>query len=183
MYLLKLKDAKKNYLNISFDLTVNKGDLIIISGTNGTGKSTLIKMIIGYIKPDTGYISKKIKKITYLSEQQVMPEFFNSNTYLKELMRMKRGEYDRKLYYEFNIPNKPIKELSKGNRQKLAIVGALIGKTDLYVFDEPLSGLDNQSVKIFSNKIKALQEEGCSVVIATHNKKAFSKLQYIDISL
>lgn len=176
MPLIKLEEASKNYLTTKFNLEINKGDLIIVSGTNGTGKSTLIKLLIGYIKPDIGVIKKHTKRITYLPENQIMPDFLDSETYLKELMRMKKGEYDKNLYYDFMIPNKIIKNLSKGNKQKLALVGCFIGKTDLYVFDEPLSGLDTKSINIFKKKILALKNAGASIVISTHSPKVFLKI-------
>lgn len=183
MCLVRFENATKNYINVKFNLEINKGDLIIVTGINGSGKSTLIKLIIGYIKPDSGLLIKNTKQIAYLPENHIMPEFLTSKSYLNELMRINKDNINYTLYERLNIPNKKIKNLSKGNRQKLAIVGCLIGNNDIYVFDEPLSGLDQNSIIIFYEVIKDLQNKGHSIIISTHNKNAFNNLEYIDISL
>lgn len=183
MCLVRFENASKNYINVKFNLEINKGDLIIVTGINGSGKSTLIKLIIGYIKPDSGLLIKNTKQIAYLPENHIMPEFLTSKSYLNELMRINKDNINYTLYERLNIPNKKIKNLSKGNRQKLAIVGCLIGNNDIYVFDEPLSGLDQNSIIIFYEVIKDLQNKGHSIIISTHNKNAFNNLEYIDISL
>lgn len=184
MFLINLEAAKKHYLDICFDLKINKGDLIIISGTNGTGKSTLLKLIVGFIKPDRGTITKRTKRITYLSEHQALPESLLVEDYLNAIERIRGGKYNQSLFENFDIPyNKKIFELSKGNKQKLAIVSTVIGLNDLYVFDEPLSGLDDKSTLVFKELITQMKNNNKSVVISTHNPQKFNELANIKIVL
>lgn len=177
MCLVDLKEVSKHYLDINFNLQVNKGDLIVISGTNGTGKSTLIKLIVGFIKPDRGLLIKHTKNISYLSEHQSLPEGLYIENYLKAIERIRKGMYNKVLFEKFDIPyNKKISQLSKGNKQKLLIVSNIVGNNDLYVFDEPLSGLDDNSVLVFKSLIKGLKDAEKSVIISTHNPNVFNSI-------
>jgi len=77
----------------------------------------------------------------------------------------------------FNIPIfKSIHELSKGNLQKLAIVSTFIGKPDLIILDEPLSGLDHESTLVLKNYIEMKQKEGMSFIVSTHQPELFLHL-------
>lgn len=184
MLLISLNKASKHYLDVDFDITINKGDLIVISGTNGTGKSTLVKLIVGFIKPDKGIITKKTNKITYLSEHQSLPESLYVKKYLSTIERIRKGSYNKMLLREFKIPyNKKIHELSKGNKQKLSIVSTIVGNNDLYVFDEPLSGLDDKSILVFKALIEKMCKNNKSIVISTHKPNVFKALANLCIEL
>lgn len=184
MPLISIVEANKNYLNISFNLELNKGNLVVISGTNGTGKSTLVKLIVGFIKPDNGYIIRKTKKITYLSEHQALPLDIYVSRYLKIIQKIRKGPYNQVLFREFDIPyNKKIKDLSKGNKQKLSILSTIIGDNDIYVFDEPLSGLDNKSIKTFESIVRTMKEHDKAVVISIHKPEVFDKIVDKSVSL
>lgn len=177
MPLIELREASKNYLDRTFDLTVEQGKCIIISGKNGVGKSSLINMMIGFIKPDIGCVSRKKARVGYLPEELMLPLFVNTMTYLKTIARIKRGHVDESLVSAFRIPLfKSIVELSKGNRQKLALTSTLIGNPQIIILDEPLSGLDVDACNILKNKLMMLKEEGKGIVIATHDPRFFSDL-------
>lgn len=177
MPLIELREASKTYLDRSFDLTVEQGKCLLISGKNGVGKSSLINMMIGFTKPDIGSVSRKKAKIGYLPEELMLPLFVNTMTYLKNIARIKHGKVDESLVSEFQIPMfKSIIELSKGNRQKLALVSTFIGNPKIIILDEPLSGLDNVAKDILKNKLIMLKNEGKGIVISTHDPHFFSDL-------
>lgn len=182
MSLIKLEDVSKKYLNIKFNLTINESEILIINGINGIGKSTLLKLIANYIKPDTGLIERSIKKISYLEENFSLPESLKVKDYIKIIEELKQDRYDYNLATDFNIPfDKHIKHLSKGNKQKLALLTTFIGKHELCLLDEPLNGLDSEAVKILIKYIKNCKDQ--SFIIISHQFKKFSKIASREIEL
>lgn len=177
MPLIKLEDVKKNYLNKTFNLEISPKDFIIVSGENGQGKTTLIQLVLGYIYPDQGKITGKKLKIGYLPEKASLPLFVKVNQYLETLARIKKTTMDHELLYLFHIPlSKSIHQLSKGNMQKLALTSIFLGNPDLIILDEPLSGLDQESVNILSNYIQKRRDDGMSFLISTHQPDRFKHL-------
>jgi ABC-2 type transport system ATP-binding protein len=177
MPLIELKKASKTYLDQSFDLTVEEGKCLLISGRNGAGKSSLIHLMIGFTKPDFGIVLRKKTKIGYLPEELMLPLFVNTMTYLKTIARIKRGKIDEMLISNFKIPIfKSIIELSKGNRQKLALASTFIGNPKIIILDEPLTGLDDEAKNMLIDKLFVLKEEGKGIVVATHDPRFFSDL-------
>lgn len=167
MNLIQLIDVKKSYLNKTFNLTIKKNNITIINGTNGSGKSTLVKLISGLLKKDTGKIIKQTNKIKHLQEVISFPENLIVSDYLRIMSKINRGNPDERLINEFKVPmDKKIFELSKGNKQKLYIITTFIGNNDLYILDEPLNGLDDQSIVFFIEYLKKL--ENISIIIVTH---------------
>lgn len=182
MSLIKLNNVSKKYLNIKLNLIINKNETIIINGINGIGKSTLLKLITNYIKPDMGLIERNIKKISYLEENFKLPESLKVKDYIKIIEDLKSDRYDNILAKKFNIPfNKEIRHLSKGNKQKLAILTTFIGEYELCLLDEPLNGLDSESIKILINYIKNCKDK--SFVIISHQYKLFKKIATREIEL
>lgn len=182
--LIKLSDVKKNYLNQRFDLEIHQKDFILVSGENGHGKSTLIKLILGFIYPDQGKITSKKLKIGYLPEKAMLPMFVRVSTYLDNLSRIKKTSMDYELLYLLKVPlSKSIHELSKGNQQKLAIISTFMGHPDLVIMDEPLSGLDHESCDLLESYIKDQKEKGMSFMVSTHQPHRFKHLasQHIEL--
>jgi len=177
MHLIKLEGVRKNYLNQTFDLEIHPKDFILVSGENGRGKTTLIQLVLGYIYPDHGFIQSKKLKIGFLPERASLPLFVKVNTYLETLARIKKTTMDHELLYQFHVPlSKSIHELSKGNMQKLALISTFLGKPDLIILDEPLSGLDQESADILEHYISKKRCEGMSFMISTHQPERFKHL-------
>lgn len=175
--LIKLKQAKKNYLDHAFDLTIEERDFIIVSGQNGAGKTTLIHLLLGFTTPDEGMIEKGKLKIGYLPERINLPLFIKVFQYLETLARLKKSELDQELMMMFNVPLfKSVHTLSKGNMQKLAIISTFLGTPDLIILDEPLSGLDVKTCHIFKDYLKKRRDAGLSILISTHQPELFKDL-------
>ncbi|QWB95376.1 ATP-binding cassette domain-containing protein [Mycoplasmatota bacterium] len=167
--LVKFRDVYKYDVKKAYNFEINKGDCVLISGENGQGKTTLTKLILGYIRPDQGLIEKKHMQIGYLPEHISFPWFMKVNRYLERLSMIKQSKaYDQYIYL-FEIPLfKTIYELSKGNRQKLGIISACIGKPDMIILDEPLSTLDEKGREQFYDMIASIKNEEQAVIIITH---------------
>lgn len=177
MPLIKLQNAGKKYLPRTFDLEINPSDFILVSGENGNGKTTLIQLVLGFTHPDSGSVESRKLKIGYLPEKTMLPMFVKVMPYLETMARIKRSKIDQNLLLSFNIPIfKSIHELSKGNQQKLAIVSTFIGKPDLIILDEPLSGLDYESTHILKGYIEKKKQEGMSFIVSTHQPELFLHL-------
>lgn len=177
MTLIQLFEAKMHYVEVSYNLKIERGKCILISGENGSGKSTLIRLILGFITPDQGRVIRKKLKISYLPEQVSLPLFIKVKTYLEGFANMKKTEINWRLVESFELPiDKSIHELSKGNLQKLGLILTLIGTSDLLIFDEPLTGLDETMKKIFINALEEVKKCGIGWVISSHEPHRFSPL-------
>lgn len=177
MHLIKLLEAKKHYCPQSFSLEIHPCDFILISGENGKGKTTLLELILGFKKPDQGSIDKKKLKIGYLPEVMMLPPLIKVSDYLETLAKVKKDVLSEELIHMFDIPLfKYIHQLSKGNQQKLAIISTFIGRPDLVILDEPLSGLDELSIHKLIVFLKAKQELGLSFMVSTHQPELFLEL-------
>ncbi len=174
MTLIHLSEAKMKYLDKTYDLKIEMGQCILISGENGTGKSTLIRLILGFILPDQGKVVRNKAKISYLPEQVNLPPFIKVKAYLEGFARMKKAQVDWDLVDLFGLPiQKSIHELSKGNRQKLGIILTLLGKSDLIIFDEPLTGLDETMKTMFIDQLNYVKSLGIGIIISSHEPQRF----------
>lgn len=176
---IKLEDVSKSYhkqvLLNKINLDIYRGDAIALLGPNGCGKSTMMRLI-GQLSPvSTGKVShSKSLKIGY-----VAPDFPDSlltpETLFKQLMAIDQlsGAYDMmaELVEQFGISQMlktPISYLSKGSKQKINVIQALLSRPDILLLDEPLSGQDVASQVYFIKLIQKLNEEGVTVIMCCH---------------
>lgn len=157
--LLKLENVKKNYGNFSLDcsMEVKRGQVTGIIGSNGAGKSTTFKSILGLIFPDGGNIEmfgKNVNDISIEDKEKIGVVLTEAN--VNELLRAKDLVPIMKAMYkkfsaedylnkckQYNIPmDKPIKEYSTGMKAKLKLILALSHDAELLILDEPTAGLD-----------------------------------------
>lgn len=185
---LVLKNVSKTFVgkravdNISFEL--NKPGVFGLLGTNGAGKTTTIRMLLGIIKKDSGEITwngkavdRKSVNFGYLPEERgVYPKtkIYNQLMYFAELKGMKKEEADeaiknwaKKLKVEEYL-DKTAEKLSKGNKQKIQFMTAVIHNPELLVLDEPFSGLDPVNTELLKNIIINLVKEGKYIIMSAH---------------
>ena len=187
--MLKVENVSKYYDdfkavdNLSFE--VKEGEIFGLLGANGAGKTTTFRMIMNLLEPSSGKITLNGKKIDYNVTDEI--GFLTEERSLllkltvKELMiyygslkSMKKDEILselKKWLKRFNIEeyeNKKIKELSKGNKQKIQIISSIIHKPKLLILDEPFSGLDPINVDMFIDVINELKENGTIIIFSSH---------------
>lgn len=185
---LKIESLTKKYgefkaLN-NVSLEAENGKILGILGRNGAGKTTTIKSIMGIIEPDSGAITYNgvdIRKanvpIGYLPEERGL--YVNSLVkdqllYFAMLngMDQKRAiDEIKKLLDEFKIPtylNKKVKTLSKGNKQKIQLISAILHKPQIVILDEPFSGLDPVNIELFKNTVLNLKKQGATILFSSH---------------
>lgn len=181
----KVYSNKKVINNLS--LTVDSGKVIAILGGNGTGKSTLLRLIACVEAPSSGKIiySDKNCHIGYVPERFPKGLHFTPSEYLfymgkingipkTELKKMIRDYLQRFKLKEFD--DRRISELSKGNIQKVGIIQAILKKPQLFILDEPLSGLDSNAQQELLIIIKELKQQGTTTIITYHESNVLEPI-------
>lgn len=169
--------------HLSFE--VKPGEIFGLLGVNGAGKTTTFRMIIGLLEPTSGEITLDGKKIDYsvtdtigfLTEERSLLTKLTVREqcqYYGVLKGMKEKEIDERLdelLNKFGISSykdKKIKELSKGNQQKIQFITAILNKPRLLICDEPFSGLDPFNVELFKNELREMAENGSMIIFSSH---------------
>lgn len=169
--------------NVSF--SVEKGKIFGIVGRNGAGKSTIFRTILNIVEPTKGKIlyenkkidSKVLDKIGYLPEEgSLIPSYtvLELCEYYGSLKLMDNDEIKKNLLMwleEFNIVeymNKKVKDLSKGNRQKIQFIVSVLHNPELLILDEPFSGLDPVSTEELKNAILKFKNQNKIIIFSSH---------------
>ena len=182
--LLICKNVNKNYGNKkvlkNINFSIPRGKIIGLLGKNGTGKTTLIKLINDLLTLDSGEIiidGKKVgveskKIISYLPERTYLDKSMTVN----EVIDMFSEFYDnfdakkaRKLLKDLKLDvNSKLSKMSKGMQEKVQLVLVMSRKALLYILDEPLGGVDPATRDYILDTILTNFNEGASVIISTH---------------
>ena len=187
--MLKVDNVRKCYGDIvavdGVSFTVNDGEIFGLLGLNGAGKTTTFRMILGLLDDYTGditidgeHINYTISdKIGFLTEERSLllkMTVLEQIIYYGVLKSMDESVIEKRLDYwleRFEISeykNRRIKELSKGNQQKIQFISAIINEPKLLILDEPFSGLDPINVELFKSVILELKKKGTSIIFSSH---------------
>jgi len=187
--MLKVNDVVKYYGKIcavnGLSFEVKEGEIFGLLGENGAGKTTTFRIIMGLLDADQGVVTLDDKGIDYnvtdyigfLTEERSLLTKLTVKeqiVYYGVLKGMYENEILKKLdelLEEFEIveyKNRKIKELSKGNQQKIQFISAIINDPKLLILDEPFTGLDPINVAMFKKYIRKLQKNGCSIIFSSH---------------
>ncbi|RJQ31251.1 MAG: ABC transporter ATP-binding protein [Actinobacteria bacterium] len=162
-------------------LKVEQAEIFGLLGPNGAGKTTTIRLLMGLIKPTKGSAkidkfdcwaqSVEVKRICgYIPGDVRLYQKYTGSQLIKLYREVRGGakladELTQRLDYD---PSKKVKSLSKGNRQKLAVILALMHKPDVLILDEPTSGLDPLMQQEFYKILKEFKEDGSTVLVSSH---------------
>ncbi len=185
---LKVENLVKNYGayravdGLSFELT--EPGVFALLGTNGAGKTTSIRMILGMLSADSGSVTWDGKRFTtagnsvgYLAEERgLYPKYkiMDQLLYFASLKGMKRQDAQRALGYWFErmgvqeYRDKRAEQLSKGNQQKIQLIAALAADPQLLILDEPLSGLDPVNAELFKSVIREEIQKNKYIIMSSH---------------
>ena len=168
--------------NISFEM--NKPGVFGLLGTNGAGKSTTIRMILGILKKDSGKITWNEKEVErkyvnfgYLPEERgIYPKIkiCDQLMYLAKLKGMKKKDAEDAMNFWLKrleveeYRNLTAEKLSKGNQQKIQFITAVLHNPELLVIDEPFSGLDPINTELLKSAILELVEKGTYIIMSSH---------------
>jgi len=193
--MIKISNLKKYYgknrgiEDVSFE--IKEGEIFGLIGPNGAGKTTTIRILTGFLNEDAGEakingfklpedINKVKKDIGYIPGEVN----FYGDMRISEFLKFNRDFYDNvDTNYEKEIiellgidTTKKFKELSLGNKKKVAILQALVHKPKYLILDEPTSGLDPLVQQKFYNLIKTHKEMGCAILFSSHVLSEIEKL-------
>lgn len=184
MNLLEIKNVSKTLDNKKIlddiNLKIAEGKIIGLLGKNGAGKSTLIKSINGLLTLDEGEILFKGKEIGVYSKENI--SYLPERTYLDKTMKVKDViKYFSEFYKDFSVerayslleklkldPEVRIYKMSKGMQEKLQLILVMSRDADLYILDEPLSGVDPATRDYILDTILSNFKDGSSIIISTH---------------
>ena len=182
-HVTKYYDDFRAVNDLSFE--IKEGEIFGLLGVNGAGKTTTFRMIMGLLDKTKGEITLDGKKIDYTLTDQIgflteERSLITSKTVLEQaiyygvLKGMTEKEVEKKLdeyLDEFNIKeykNKKIKELSKGNQQKIQFIISILHSPRLLILDEPFSGLDPINVEMFKKVILRLKKNKTMIIFSSH---------------
>jgi ABC-2 type transport system ATP-binding protein len=171
--------------NITF--SIQKGEIVGLLGPNGAGKTTLIKILTGYLQPDSGVVEvddldvmrnhQAVQSIIgYLPENAPLYPELSVQFYLKMIAELREIPADQQLeciseaVYAVGLGgylNRPIAHLSKGYRQRVGLAQAILHRPRLLILDEPTIGLDPTQIVQIRNLIKQLAQNS-TVLFSTH---------------
>ena len=185
--IIELKDLTKDYGEgrgiFNINLTISKGEMVGFVGTNGSGKTTTIRNILGFLKPTSGsssvlgleswtHSSEFIKRIGYVPGEIAFPDLPTGTAFLKsqaDFLGLKDMSYANYLIEKLQLdPSAPLKRMSKGMKQKTAIVAALMNNPDIIILDEPTTGLDPLMRDAFLEIISEEHKKGKTIFMSSH---------------
>ena len=187
-------DGKKTLDNVSFD--VYQGEFLSILGPSGCGKTTILRILIGLLKPDSGFVEKEGKNITNIHpSERGMGIVFQNYALFENMTVLQNIEYALKIKKENKtkeaqakireqvvnmICHMELEEymdkkpalLSGGQQQRVAIARTLVMNPDIILFDEPMSALDAATRLSLRKVLKDIQEEfGTTMIYITHDQE------------
>jgi zinc transport system ATP-binding protein len=203
---VELEKASVSYSNgfqalVQVTLQVHDGDFLGLVGPNGSGKTTMISMILGLVKPTTGSVKlfgeplnrRNLRRVGYVPQKTMLSDtIFPSTVFETALMgrvvqagvlhRYSRADY-RKVEDELehlsihDLRNRKISELSGGQSQRVLLAKALASDPELLILDEPTSGVDTRTAAEFYDTLKHLnRDHGITVMLVTHDIGLVTKL-------
>lgn len=195
--MIELKHVSRNFNNTvavdDLNFKLSSGETLGIIGQNGAGKSTTFRMIMGFIEPSKGQIlvdgklvNEKIRNsFGFMPEERGLYQnetIINQMTYFGELhgmnhldLRMNLRKWMKKLDVVGDFNDK-IKDLSKGNAQKVQLIAVLMFEPKLIILDEPFSGLDPVNAELLNNAILELKRKGSMIVFSSHSMNNVEKV-------
>lgn len=185
--IIKISHMTKDYGEgrgiFDFDFSIQKGEIYGLVGTNGSGKTTTLRHLMGFLSPDSGYCEinglncrkqsdKIMKMVGYVPGEIDFPDVGSGTSFLKlqaDFLGIKDMSYTEDLIDRFKIDTSaPLKRMSKGMKQKMALVAAFMAKPDILLLDEPSTGLDPVMRDALIELILEQKKRGATVFMSSH---------------
>ncbi len=186
--IIELKNLTKDFGSgkgiFNASLQIKEGEMVGFVGTNGSGKTTTLRAIVGFIKPTSGktyvfgkeswkHSAENFKDIGYVPGEISFPDLKTGTAFLKsqaDFLGLKDFEYANKLISVLKLdPRASLKRMSKGMKQKTALVAALMKSAPLLIMDEPTTGLDPLMRISFMEVIKEEHRKGKTVLMSSQS--------------
>ena len=188
MNTIELNGLTKDYGNergiFNLNLAISEGVMVGYVGTNGSGKTTTIRHIMGFLKPTSGSVavnglsswehsSEIVKQIGYVPGEIAFPDLKTGIDFLKcqaDFLGLRDMSYADELIERLQLdPRANLKRMSKGMKQKTALVAALMNDSSIIILDEPTTGLDPLMRATFLDIIKEEHKKGKTIFMSSHS--------------
>lgn len=196
---IQIADVVKEYATVravdEVSFAVSGAEILALLGPNGAGKSSLVRMLVGLTQPDSGTIEIIHQGQTF----QVLPQdvfgylpedrgLYQDRTlrqlltYLGELRNLPRQYLQQRIDYwleRFELTaraDENLKQLSKGNQQKVQLISTLLHEPAIVILDEPFSGLDPVNQEVVLNVLRELRDQGVTVLLSAHQMELVERL-------
>lgn len=195
--MLEINNLTKHYSNLkaldNVSFKVEKGEICGLLGPNGAGKTTLLRIINNLLVADSGRVAVNGEPVSLLTSRHIgyMPEerglyekmrvedqimyFGQLKGGNKPRLRNVMGEY-MEIFNLTGQGKRKVKELSKGNQQKVQIISTLVHEPELVILDEPFSGFDPINGALLKDLIARLNEKGSTIMLSSHNMGAIEEM-------
>lgn len=195
--ILEVSHLHKEFGNVialgDISFAVERGSITGLLGPNGAGKTTLLRIINAILVPDAGAVTlngapvsiETSPRIGYMPEERGLYDNMRVDDQILFFGQLKGGDRERlrtvmKEYLEmFNLSGQErrrVKELSKGNQQKVQIISTLVHEPELVILDEPFSGFDPINGAILQDVISRLHAGGTTIILSSHNMAAIEEM-------
>ncbi|MDX2969512.1 ABC transporter ATP-binding protein [Kribbella solani] len=163
------------------DLQVNAGELLALVGSNGSGKSTVLRLMVGLSRPTAGTVERNARVVSYVPDVFASHDRLSASSYLQHLGRIRGLSTTTARTRAHELLDRlalaggadtPMRKLSKGNAQKVAVAQALLAPPELLVLDEPWSGLDATAHGTLRELLTETAEQGAAVAFTEHATEA-----------
>ncbi len=167
------------------DLCIGSGEFFGLVGMNGAGKTTLLKCLLDFCAIDSGQIrifgvshreTTARSPLAFLPERFMPPYYLNGGDFLKYMLRLQGIPYEharvlamlQSLDLDATALTTPVHNYSKGMTQKLGLAGCFLANKQLYVLDEPMSGLDPKARALLKNRLLDIKTGGGTLFFSSH---------------
>ncbi len=182
--IIEFKDVHKSYGNKEIlkgvNLNISKNKIIGLLGPNGSGKTTMIKLMNGLLQPDEGNV--EVNGLKPSVETKKIVSYLPEKTYLNDWMKVKDIlAFFQDFYEDFDMEkankmignlkidkNEKLKTMSKGTKEKVQLILVMSRNADLYILDEPIGGVDPAARSYILKTILSNYNENSTLLIATH---------------
>lgn len=169
---VSLRIAGKPILeNVSLD--IQPGEVLTILGANGAGKSSLVKILTGLLKPSSGSVHRQTARIGYVPQKSMTEVALTVIELMQYFAAIKKCSHEEVMQVLTRVGLLPfrdyyLQELSGGYRQRVALAQALLGNPELLILDEPFVGLDQDSMQRLTMILRTFVEQGGTLSLTTH---------------
>ena len=188
-FAVRIAALEKRYAGVQalarVDLEIEAGAAFGLVGANGAGKTTLIKCLLDLTAPDSGSaqlfgldsrLPAARRRLAYLPERFVPPHYLLGGEFIRMMLELAGAAYDaaraaallEAIELERGILERPVRSISKGMTQKLGLAACFLIERDLYVLDEPMSGLDPAARVAVKSLLRRLGAEGRTLFFTSH---------------
>ena len=181
-FILRVRGLSKRYGRIralrGADFGLRRGAITAFLGENGAGKTTAVKLILGFLRPDSGRVELAVRRIGYVPERPVFFPWLKGEEIIAltarqsgiemEERRRKTGRLADRIAFATELLDRRVPTYSLGNQKKFAYLQSLLIDPELLIVDEPFSSLDPYSIRMVRDLFLEMKKDGKTLFLSSH---------------